>query len=39
MRYLQENVFAIRTGLSTRSGTESNDTFQRALLLHEGGMR
>jgi len=32
MRYLQESVFAIRTGLSRRSGAESNDTFQRVLL-------
>jgi hypothetical protein len=37
MRYLQENVFAIRFGLNTRSGAESNDTFQRKLLLHKGG--
>jgi hypothetical protein len=39
MPYLQEHVFAIRIGLSIRSGAESNDTFQRALLLYEGGMR
>jgi hypothetical protein len=38
-RYLQENVFAIRIGLSIMSGAESNDTFQRALLLYEGCMR
>jgi len=39
MCYLQENVFANRIGLRIRSGAESNDTFQRALLLYEGGMR
>jgi hypothetical protein len=37
--YFQENVFAIRIGLSIRSGAESNDTFQRTLLHYEGGMR
>jgi len=39
MRYLQENVFAIRTGLNTRSGAEWNDIFQRKLLLYKGGMK
>jgi hypothetical protein len=39
MHYLQESVFAIRTGLSMRSGAESNDTFQRIMLLYGGGMR
>jgi hypothetical protein len=36
-RNLRENVFVIFIGLSIRSGAERNDTFQKALLLYEGG--